>query len=176
MVSGETCVLTPLPRKSRLSTRRHSGGCHDGSPGCSEASAVPDHPGMTSRVVLVSDGPARSLTIAGRGPVSCHRRSPAEDRIHWSGSAQWRHRVVQNPSHQCEQCSDVRCEAALCEVCREEPDTLRHVLLCCPALMVARLRLLSTISPCEEDVGSDRVVSTLVATYRSIRSRSATPR
>ena len=94
---------------------------------------------------------------------------------HWSGSAQWRHRVGQNPTRQCRQCPDVRCRAALCAVCREEADTPLHILLRCPALMRVRHRLLGTISPSAEDVRSAATVAALAAAYRSLQSRSATP-
>ncbi|KAF0301522.1 hypothetical protein FJT64_026212 [Amphibalanus amphitrite] len=43
------------------------------------------------------------------------------------------------------QCPDKRCPAALCAVCREEADVPEHVLLRCPALAGARLRLTGSI-------------------------------
>ncbi|KAF0292329.1 E3 ubiquitin-protein ligase RNF13 [Amphibalanus amphitrite] len=42
-------------------------------------------------------------------------------------------------------CPDKRCPAALCAVCREEADVPDHVLLRCPALAGARLRLTGSI-------------------------------
>ncbi|KAF0312001.1 RNA-directed DNA polymerase from mobile element jockey [Amphibalanus amphitrite] len=44
-----------------------------------------------------------------------------------------------------ERCPDKRCPAALCAVCREEADVPEHVLLRCPALAGARLRLTGSI-------------------------------
>ena len=113
-------------------------------------------------------------------PVPAGDRSSAVDihqlrAGHWSGSAQWRHRVGLNPSRQCEQCPSRRCDAARCVVCREEADTPQHVLIRCPALIRTRHRLLGTISPGMEDVRGAEVVAALAAAYRTLQSRSATP-
>ena len=136
---------------------------------------VPYHPGMAGRVVPLLMG-QRLPPPAPEG-----ERSTAVDihqlrAGHWSGSAQWRHRVGQNPSRLCQQCPDMHCGAAVCVVCREEADTPQHILLRCPALMRTRHRLLGTICPNMEDVRSAATVAALAAAYRSLQSRSATPR
>ena len=95
---------------------------------------------------------------------------------HWTSSAQWRHRVGRNPARSCEQCSDPACEAARCEVCREEADTPSHVLLRCPALMRTRHRVTGTICPSLEDVRDAEVIAALAAAHRTLQSRQATPR
>ena len=95
---------------------------------------------------------------------------------HWPGSTQWRHRVGQSGTRLCAQCSDPRCSAALCPVCREEADTPEHVLLRCPALMSTRMRTLGTIMPRMEDVRAAAPVAALGAAHRTLQSRLATPR
>ena len=64
---------------------------------------------------------------------------------HWGRSLQYLHRIGCHPSVACLQCPDKRCPAALCAVCREEADVPEHVLLRCPALAGARLRLTGSI-------------------------------
>ncbi|KAF0314338.1 Ribonuclease HI [Amphibalanus amphitrite] len=64
---------------------------------------------------------------------------------HWGRSLQYLHRIGRHPSVACLQCPDKRCPAALCAVCREEADVPEHVLLRCPALAGARLRLTGSI-------------------------------
>ena len=66
---------------------------------------------------------------------------------HWSRSASYLHRIGRRPTEACVQCDDLTCEAALCEVCREGPDTPHHVLLECPCLTGTRLRLFGTDCP-----------------------------
>ena len=71
----------------------------------------------------------------------------------------------------------MHCGAAVCVVCREEADTPQHIPLRCPALMRVRHRMLgSTICPNAKDVRSAVTVAALAAAYRSLQSRSATPR
>ena len=109
----------------------------------------------------VSDWPRgwyRSLMGAKLpGPVRHLDRAEAVDvhqlrAGHWSGSAQYLHRIGRNPSRHCPQCEDVDCQGARCPLCRETADTPYHVLVECPALMGARLRLTGTIRPNREDV------------------------
>ncbi|KAF0287268.1 Ribonuclease HI [Amphibalanus amphitrite] len=64
---------------------------------------------------------------------------------HWGRSLQYLHRIGCHPSVACLQCPDKRCPAALCAACREEADVPEHVLLRCPALAGARLRLTGSI-------------------------------
>ncbi|KAF0304083.1 putative RNA-directed DNA polymerase from transposon BS [Amphibalanus amphitrite] len=56
----------------------------------------------------------------------------------------------------------------------ETADTPYHVLVECPALMGARLRLTGTIRPNREEVRSDGVVAALAAAFRTLQSRQAT--
>ena len=78
---------------------------------------------------------------------------------HWSGSAQYMHRIRRNPGPDCSQCSEKTCRVGWCMVCKEEADTPRHVLLECPALMGVRLRHLGSIYPKPEEVRSSGVVA-----------------
>ena len=64
---------------------------------------------------------------------------------HWGRSRQYLHRIGRLPAPACAGCPDVGCPAAVCLVCREEADTPEHVLLRCPCLAGARLRLFGTI-------------------------------
>lgn len=95
---------------------------------------------------------------------------------HWSGSAQYLHRIGRNPSPRCPQCSDVRCLAARCPVCGEAADTPRHILIECPALMRTRLLHLGNILPRTEEVRRGDVVAALAAAFSALQSRQATPR
>ena len=119
-------------------------------------------------------------TSAPPPPVTGMSRTEAADvhqlrAGHWSGSAQYLHRIGRNPSARCEQCSSLDCRAGWCPICREEADTPRHILCRCPALMGTRLRLLGTIQPTMDQLRSDSVVAALAAAARSLQSRTATP-
>ncbi|XP_043205423.1 uncharacterized protein LOC122372368 [Amphibalanus amphitrite] len=92
---------------------------------------------------------------------------------HWSGSAQYMHRIGRNPTVECPGCNDHGCRAGRCPVCREEADTPGHVLLRCPALMNLRFRLLGTIHPSHEEIRSADVVAALAAATRRLQSREA---
>ena len=83
-------------------------------------------------------------------------------------------RVGQAPTRTCDRFGDKRCPAALCPVCRAEPDTPEHLLLRCPALMT-RLRQLGTIASSLEDVRGDNIVAVLGSAHRSFQSRTTTP-
>ena len=61
---------------------------------------------------------------------------------HWSRSASYLHRIGRRPESACQQCSEHSCPAARCLSCREGPE---YVLLDCPCLASARLRLLGNI-------------------------------
>ena len=93
---------------------------------------------------------------------------------HWFGSAQYSHRIGRNPGPDCPQCNEKSCRAGWCTVCKEEADTLRYVLLECPALMGVRLRYLGSIYPKPEEVRSSGVVAALGAAARHLQSREAT--
>ena len=90
---------------------------------------------------------------------------------HWSGSAQYLHRIGRRPSPSCAQCNDLSCRAGWCLACGEEADTPDHVLLRCPALMVVRHRLLGNISPLPGEVRRDDVVAVLAGAARYLQSR-----
>ena len=64
---------------------------------------------------------------------------------HWSGSAQYLHRIGANPVPGCDGCRDAACRGGLCPLCSEEQDTPSHVLLRCPALMHLRFRTTGSI-------------------------------
>ncbi|KAF0314429.1 hypothetical protein FJT64_015127 [Amphibalanus amphitrite] len=94
---------------------------------------------------------------------------------HWSGSAQYLHRIGRNPGRDCAQCNSLTCRAAGCRCCgEEEADTPAHILLRCPALMRLRLRHLGNIHPSEEEVRGSGVVAALGAAARYLQSREAT--
>ena len=81
---------------------------------------------------------------------------------HWSRSESYLHRIGRRPSPTCQQCSNLACPAARCLVCREGPDTPEHVLLRCPCLAGARLRLFGSIhlDPAQlRDVGAVAALS-----------------
>ena len=116
-------------------------------------------------------------------PVRCSNRWDAVEihqlrAGHWSGSAQYLHRIGRLPSPQCAQCNGARrdarpprCEAGWCRACGEEVDTPDHVLLRCPALMVTRHRLFGTIFPAMSDVRRDDVLAAMAAVARHLQSR-----
>ena len=56
-------------------------------------------------------------------------------------------RIGRRPENACHQYSERSCPAVRCLVCREGPNTPEHVLLECPCLAGARLRLLGNIRP-----------------------------
>ena len=66
---------------------------------------------------------------------------------HWGRSVSYLHRIGRRPQSTCHQCNELSCPAARCLVCREGPDTPEHVLLQCPCLAGARLRLFGNIYP-----------------------------
>ena len=115
-------------------------------------------------------------------PAPLPRGTPRETAVevhqlragHWSGSAQYLHRIGRNPSRNCAQCSDKTCSAGRCGACGEEADTPEHILLHCPALMNIRLRHLGTIYPSPEEVRSGGVVAALGAAARYLQSHLAT--
>ena len=65
----------------------------------------------------------------------------------WGLARSYLHRIGRHPTPNCQQCSDLKCPAAQCEVCREEADTPIHLLLRCPCLASTRLLLFGTINP-----------------------------
>ena len=64
---------------------------------------------------------------------------------HWSRSRQHLHRIGRFPSPACAGCLNKKCPAASCLVCGEEADTPEHVLIDCPCLAGARLRMLGSM-------------------------------
>jgi len=84
---------------------------------------------------------------------------------HWGRAESYLHRIGRRPTPECEQCSNRGCPASLCIVCREEADTPEHVLLRCPCLAGARLRLLGTIYPAPDRLRDADVVAALAAGY-----------
>ncbi|KAF0307222.1 Retrovirus-related Pol polyprotein from type-1 retrotransposable element R1 4 [Amphibalanus amphitrite] len=86
---------------------------------------------------------------------------------HWSRSQSYLHRIGRRPERDCPQCSDLACPAARCLVCREGPDTPEHVLLRCPCLAGARLRLLGNIRPDPTQLRDGGAVAALSRGYLS---------
>ena len=84
---------------------------------------------------------------------------------HWGRSRQYLHRIGRLPAPACAGCSSTECPAALCPVCREEADLPAHVLLRCPCLAGARLRLLGTINPDPEQLRDGGAVAALARGY-----------
>ena len=108
------------------------------------------------------------LPIAGDdrdAAVSVHQMRAG----HWGRSLQYLHRIGRHPSADCMQCSDKRCPAALCAVCREEADTPEHVMLRCPSLAGARLRLTGSIHVDPTQLRDADLVAALVAGYHRHR-------
>jgi len=91
---------------------------------------------------------------------------------HWSRSQSYMHRIGRQPTRDCQQCGDLKCPAALCQVCREESDTPEHVLLRCPCLAGARLRLFGTIHPEPKQLRDGGAVAALARGYLSHRESS----
>ena len=91
----------------------------------------------------------------------------------WSGSAQFLHEILRNPSVSCQQCRSTDCEAARCPLCGEEADTPQHILTTCPGLMGVRLRLpaVGNILPTPEEIRRADVVAVLVAAFRALQSQ-----
>ena len=90
---------------------------------------------------------------------------------HWSGSAQYLHRIGRHPSPSCARCSSLICPAGWCRACGEEGDTPDHVLLRFPALMLVRHRIFGTIFPSRRDVGTDDAVAVLARAARYLQNR-----
>ena len=70
------------------------------------------------------------------------------------------------PSPACAGCPNKKCPAASCLVCGEEADTPEHVLMDCPCLAGARLRILGSIYSTPTQLQDDGVVAALVRGYR----------
>ena len=104
-------------------------------------------------------------------PVSGEDRGAAVDvhqlrAGHWSRSRQYLHRIGRFPSPACAGCPNKKCPAASCLVCGEEADTPEHVLMDCPCLAGARLRILGSIYSTPTQLQDDGVVAALVRGYR----------
>ena len=68
---------------------------------------------------------------------------------HWGLASSYLRRIGRLPTPDCQQCGDLARPAVLCRMCREEPDTPEHVMMSCPCLAGARLRLFESIRPDE---------------------------
>ncbi|KAF0309739.1 Ribonuclease H [Amphibalanus amphitrite] len=84
---------------------------------------------------------------------------------HWGRSEQYLHRIGRRPIPTCQQCNLKACPAARCIVCREGADTPEHVLLRCPCLAGARLRLTGNIHIRPEQLKDGELVAALAAGY-----------
>ena len=85
---------------------------------------------------------------------------------HWSRSRQYLHRTSRHPSPACAGCRDKECPAALFLVCREEADVQEDMLLRCPCLAEARLRLLGSINVTTKQLQDDGIVTALAHGFR----------
>ena len=83
------------------------------------------------------------------------------------------HGIGRQPTRDCQGCNEDRCPAALCPLCREEPDKPAHLLLRCPALMT-RYTIIYNIHPELEEALETGVVAALAAAARRTQSRLAT--
>ena len=84
---------------------------------------------------------------------------------HCSRSRQYLHRTSRHPSPPCAGCRDKECPAALFLVCREEAD-VQDMLLRCPCLARARLRLLGSINVTTKQLQDDGVGAALAHGFR----------
>ena len=84
---------------------------------------------------------------------------------HWGLASSYLHRIGRLPTQDCQQCGDLACPAALCRVCREEPDTPEHVMMRCPRLAGTRLRLFGTIYPETRQLRDGGAVAALARGY-----------
>ena len=92
---------------------------------------------------------------------------------HWSGSAQYLHRIGANPVPGCDGCRDAACRGGLCPLCTcsEEQDTPSHVLLRCPALMHLRFRTTGSIHcPRAEEAREASYIAAMGAAFRRLQS------
>ena len=99
---------------------------------------------------------------------------------HWGRAESYLHRIGRRPTDTCAGCTGRACPASRCLVCREEADSPAHVLLRCPCLAGARLRLLGSIYPPPEAMRDATVVAALAAGYlrhkEPLRGYGADPR
>ena len=84
---------------------------------------------------------------------------------HWILVPSYFHRIGGHAPRNCQQCTDLECPAALCEVCQEEADTPIQVLLRCPCLAGTRLRLFGTIYPDPTQLREGGAVAALVRSH-----------
>lgn len=84
---------------------------------------------------------------------------------HWGHSEQYLHRIGRRPTPTCQQCNCEACPAARCLVCKEGADTPEHVLLSCPCLAGARLRMTGNIHLRPEQLRDGGLVAALAASY-----------
>ena len=127
-------------------------------------------------------GRALSSNGSGGGGGRMPRPVPGKDREavvdthqlrtgHWSRSRQYLHRTNRHPSPACAGCRDKECPAALFLVCREEADVQEDMLLRCPCLAGARLRLLGSINVTTKQLQDDGVVAALAQASGATRNR-----
>ena len=85
---------------------------------------------------------------------------------HRSRLRQYLHRIGYLPSPACAGCRDKECPAALCLVCREEAHTQERLLLQCPCLTGARLRLLGSSNVTPTQLQDDGFVAALARGFK----------
>ena len=100
-------------------------------------------PGSLFRRIMRDRFPKPVLNIDREDAINVHQLRAG----HWGLTRSYLHRIGRHPTRDCQQCGDLTCPAALCEVCREEADAPAHVLLRCPCLAGTRLRLFGNIHP-----------------------------
>ena len=122
-------------------------------------------PDSLFRRIMGTRSPKPVLSESRNDAVDVHQLRAG----HWSRSQCYMHRIGRHPTSACQQCSNLRCPAALCLVCREGPDTPAHVLLECPCLAGTRLRLFGNIYPDPTQLRDGGAVAALARGFLSHR-------
>ena len=122
-------------------------------------------PDSLFRRIMSGRSPTPVLTDVREDAVNVHQLRAG----HWGMARSYLHRIGRHPTQRCQQCSDMGCPAALCEVCREEADTPTHVLLRCPCLAGTRLRLFGNIHPHPTQLRDGGAVAALARGYLTHR-------
>ena len=118
-------------------------------------------PDSLFRRIMGGRSPEPVLTQEREDAVNVHQLRAG----HWGLANSYLHRIGRLPTPDCQQCGDLACPAALCRVCREEPDTPEHVMLRCPCLAGTRLRIFGTIHPETRQLRDGGAVAALARGY-----------
>ena len=88
---------------------------------------------------------------------------------YWSGSWAYVRRIGGLPSAGCDGCRQEDCAAARCRMCKEELETLAHLLQRCPVLMRQRHTLTGHIHPELEEIRDTRLTRVVAALSAAAR-------